>query len=1699
MKKRLLSLLLCALMVTGLLPGTAFAEVAIDPVTYGYVRPDWDDTSDRYVNSTNKGVRTELSRAKGDNYSLQFASMQNGTVTILAPTNVTFTPDGETAPGAVTVEDETNVAVGTMPVFLVCMEDFGSGKLNVTLENGSFEVPVTVELPDYGFYTAPTPSEAAFVSGDFIFNGTNSLYLLPYGENVTITNPVFENSSHAELFDLTAAGTGWQISLKQDAVLNGEERIIVCFNHDGEDYRDERIWVSDASGLAMAWRSNGQPSINTFKTRESTKGSSDILFILYNGAVVTDLNDLVYDKTKLKITSQDNIPGFYNIEPLDWGTYIISHKDDANAKLTILCDLPAYGFYTTTQPDTETYVEDFTFTGNNHLYLAARNDAPSITSVQFEVGNNVYADESPYFLLTKVEDGVYEVTIKPDVELPGDNWYEFRVNNKNGWDAFSIGISDSRGLALGSARWNNGTYTPNSDRFKSETMSKGDSRILYLYCNGEMITGLTGLSWTDNLSVEIEKGGSRAYRVGAIGWGEGTITYTDSDNTAYTVKIDVQLPNYAFYTTPEASETAFVENNFTFVGNNHLYLVARNGAPAITSVQFEVGNNVYADESPYFLLTKIKDGVYEVTIKPDAELPGDDWYEFRVNNENGRRSVSIGISDASGLTMAYCGWDDDNNAFMLDGRMKSDSMTKGDWGNYFFLFNNEIITDLSQLSWSENLQMGLGDQGAQAFRVVAADWGEGVISYTDDADVTHTVTIHVQLPEYAFYSGPVATEDTMVEDLFVFDGEDNHLYLLPRDDDARPIVDIKLLNENSDEIAQHEWVTIDENRDGLWEVTLKDPAAYFTDGRLRVDVCMDGDRIHLGIDIANACPAEGLTYREVWEDENGQVEYGVRGNHLVIDHDYSVGLVFYFNGEPLGHDDLKNITVPLWVNVHIDNNPPVGQKVWVEGIDWNTSGQPGQIVYNYMDTPYVITVDVPLPEFAFYTTPTVTEPIETRLLWTAEDEAAGQKVLYALFREPVDLDPAELNVWTHVYHTGGGSVTYEAIIREGKLAGYSLTHTGCVNETAVGLQVRRGNEVLYAATFSTTHYDPVRYNDIPVEFYLNVDQDGKPVGDPIERFYQGNAPEDRTFYIFSDHFTADSILSVWDTENYQFEKLQSKAGVYYFRVVASPLASYHNDKHLEIRFAENAADEDLQYFYLRQEPTWDDGLLEFTKDGKLYRFGVLWDDPEKHEMSDSIGHIIRTDSNTVMQRELAFASITRDEYNDIDTIKRDPDLTSSMKIRSIDLYSYVNGVWTALGEGDSNLGKLQVLQGEDAYNGDPTLLIRAPIKEGAKTSFYLLQMSFTLEGDDTVYNRSIPVCLEEYEEPESLIIDLNDPDTMERWIGRDQKFDVTDLQRIFLYVQDPPEDFQEGGCILELPNNCVLEGDLSIQLGNVELTILGNGATLKGKVYIGRPSAGDSNRRVRFQNMNFVSYYEGVTDPNDVGVSGPGDGRFDRCTFRGYTIGVRVYEQEGSLVSTRYIDTCTFYECGTAIMLDRTHFAGGLRFIELHQTSFYENDIAIHVKSIEPGVADMSSLFFARECVFVQNRVALRNDTDYYIRFIHCYFGRYKDGIEYKPGQALGYVNQNDLDHSEPSNSMITGNGGILCAPWAASYYSFGDDFYAANRDDLVVGGKKVDMDNEAKDTFDVTGFSGKLDMQQATGVDYDHIATWDFSKEDDK
>ncbi len=777
MKRRLLSLLLCALMVTGLLPGAAFAQDATDPVTYGYVRPDWDDTSDRYVDSTNQGVRTELRRAKGDNYSLQFASMQNGTVTILAPTNVAFTPDEGTASTAVTVEDEENVADGAMPVYRVGMKDFGSGKLTVTHAGGSFDVPVTVELPDYGFYTAPTPSEAAFVSGDFIFNGTNSLYLLPYGENVTITDPVFENSSHAALFDLTSAGAGWQISLKQDAVLNGEENLIVCFNHDGEDYQDERIWVSDSRGLAMAWRSNGQPSSNTFKTCDITKDNANSLFILYNGAVVASADDLVYDKTKLKITSQDNIPGFYNIESLTWGTHTISHQEDANAKLTIQSVLPEYGFYTGMQPDTEAYVEDFTFTGSNQLYLVALDSAEAIASVEIEKEDGTYVAEGhPQLKATKISDRVYEITVQEGAEVSG-RWTDFRLTRQeSGNYHLGIRIGDSRGLSMGGASWNNGSYTPNNDRFKSETMSKGNSRTVYLYCNGEMITGLTGLSWSDNLSVEIEEDDSRAYRVSAVGWGEGTITYTDSDNTAYTVKIDVQLPDYAFYTTPEASETAFVENNFIFVGNDHLYLAARNGAPAITSVQFEVGNNVYADESPYFLLTKIKDGVYEVTIKPDVELPGNSWYEFRVNNKNGWDAFSIGISDARGLTMAGSRRDDNDNRIPNDQRFKSDELSKGSSTTRFFFYQNELVTDLSLLSWSENLELSRSDDGSGAFEIRLNNWENGTITYK--ADPSATVTIKAALPSFGFYSTPSAAIDTYLDKLVLTSMDATKVYAL---------------------------------------------------------------------------------------------------------------------------------------------------------------------------------------------------------------------------------------------------------------------------------------------------------------------------------------------------------------------------------------------------------------------------------------------------------------------------------------------------------------------------------------------------------------------------------------------------------------------------------------------------------------------------------------------------------------------------------------------------------------------------------------------------------------------------------------------------------------------------------------------------------------------------------------------------------
>lgn len=154
MRKRVISLLLSLCMLLALVPATVIAESAQPTQSGLYCRwVDWDDNDDHPFISDNEPYLSKLDMKRTNGYEFVFYYIDDaGTTTRLSYEDLTF-------PDFLECRSETE---GDFSYIHLRPSAFGSGEITYVKANAA--LPVTVGLPEVGFYKKPSISEGAFLS-----------------------------------------------------------------------------------------------------------------------------------------------------------------------------------------------------------------------------------------------------------------------------------------------------------------------------------------------------------------------------------------------------------------------------------------------------------------------------------------------------------------------------------------------------------------------------------------------------------------------------------------------------------------------------------------------------------------------------------------------------------------------------------------------------------------------------------------------------------------------------------------------------------------------------------------------------------------------------------------------------------------------------------------------------------------------------------------------------------------------------------------------------------------------------------------------------------------------------------------------------------------------------------------------------------------------------------------------------------------------------------------------------------------------------------------------------------------------------------------------------------------------------------------------------------------------------------------------
>ncbi len=431
----------------------------------------------------------------------------------------------------------------------------------------------------------------------------------------------------------------------------------------------------------------------------------------------------------------------------------------------------------------------------------------------------------------------------------------------------------------------------------------------------------------------------------------------------------------------------------------------------------------------------------------------------------------------------------------------------------------------------------------------------------------------------------------------------------------------------------------------------------------------------------------------------------------------------------------------------------------------------------------------------------------------------------------------------------------------------------------------------------------------------------------------------------------------------------------------------------------------------------------------------------------------------------------------------------ALTIHSAELYSYVGGVLTSVGANDPYVEPL-----ERAKN-----VLYVQTKDTASDCGYYVLVTFTLDGQGPkTFFTSLMLNAELTD-----TIDLTNPAVL-RSVDTDGDNDVSldELHALFDSIDDMDAEVVD----ITLPEDTELEGTLVLDT-KIPVRLDCNGGRLNGSILVDVPDV-----EFEVSNLDCYSVVAGIDDPADIGVYGLGKVSLEGCAFNGYTVAVESFKHDGQNGTyQKRVDDCLIAGCGIGILIDQHTIVGSYSY-QYAGNTFFNNQVAIQIEDLEQ-MDEVIHLPRFRVSAFIDNGKDLVTSEriDQMIRFYRS--GFYTSSAE-RPEQgdlydadlvaALRALQSVDLTITGCKINGYTANDSeinafAIIAP-QSSETTIWNGWVQIDESEgpLMVWGEVANVDNSETGAFSVENFTGTLDMQQPDGSTYDHIATWDFSKEDE-
>jgi len=535
----------------------------------------------------------------------------------------------------------------------------GSGAITYTLGNVAYTLPVEITLPKAAYYTAPERTVVNYAGQELVFDGkdedgnpvtTETFYLLlEDGWKVTDIE-LHTGNMDFYTWDIPKGENYAVITIGADFEERGYEVLVYVENINNPQNTND--WWADFSiqdaRPGLRWCGVDDPNdifiAETDEMNAQMDGSKDggiwaaIYFVDGDEMTQLMLEDLSWDADMLWLEKLERngtqYNGFFQINFLEFGETAICYGDYT---LPVTIGLPWLGLYNQPVASKETYIGDqIVLDGDpaegETVYLLFDDDR-IITDVTAD-NEDVTAEVDEY--------GRYAaITVTADFKgeaLRLDISYRWPDNPEVYETEYAVGVQDKRpGL-----RWcwdgsiedvENGNYNELQSfvnvSINERTLSYDTYGMAFWFVDGDTVTKLgkdADLDFGNTITANWDTGNG-CFEVKFPAFGVYDIVYTDEDGTEYALPVTVTLPQFGFYSEPEASEEAYLGAEFLFRGDpTTVYLVCDADWLTITDLELDTQDG----EDMSFLDWEIsKDGRY-ITLEISKEVRADSQYAFEV-------------------------------------------------------------------------------------------------------------------------------------------------------------------------------------------------------------------------------------------------------------------------------------------------------------------------------------------------------------------------------------------------------------------------------------------------------------------------------------------------------------------------------------------------------------------------------------------------------------------------------------------------------------------------------------------------------------------------------------------------------------------------------------------------------------------------------------------------------------------------------------------------------------------------------------------------------------------------------------------------------------------------------------------------------------------------------------------------------------